>query len=177
MRFAKWLLSEIQRHSFLPLNINGVLADVIDFRFEDWRKGVNPAKSKDLVRPMDGREFFVGSFVAPLDNGKWLTVSEVSEEGPEGSRPMTYRQFKAFRAQGLGTAAWAKNRVDVEILDQAPEGHRHLTNPDWFRYAALYLQNRLVKEPEWPRDDHEVLSPERQTLPVRQEPDILQLRR
>lgn len=137
MKFKQWIkLDEIQHVSLPePMEINGVTADSIDFRFEDWSKGYNRPNANSLL--VNGKNFFVGSFSAPLKNG-WLNVNR------ESSGPMT---------QGnLGLAV--KLQPDTQISINAK--YKPLPH-NWFDFAIFYLGNYVVKSPEWPRDKIEML--------------------
>ena len=139
MNFREWLrLDEIQHVSLdEPTNINGVTCDSIDFRFEDWKKGFNPDKNREVLGVMgNGQRFFAGSFSAPTSNG-WLNVNR------GGTQPMTHGNV------GLAIAVQPKTQIDTFAEFQP------LPNT-WFDFAIMYLGNNVVKVPEWPRDAYEM---------------------
>jgi hypothetical protein len=139
MKFKQWIrLDEIQHVSLPePMPINGVVADSIDFRFEDWKKGFNPAKHRDVLAPSaSGQRFFSGSFSAPLHPGEWLNVNR------GGSGQMTHGNL------GLAIAVQPEIQVSAEAEFQPLPGY-------WFNFAIMYLGNYVVKAPEWPRDEYE----------------------
>lgn len=136
MRFREWFLVNEIQHISLPqaTKINGIWADGIDFRFEDWGKGYNPIKERNvLLSNAAGNKFFSGPFSAQI-NGGWLNVSEPAHEiqGNLGLRVMTKPQIK----------------VATKPLHRPLPSH-------WFDFAVLYMGNDVVKMPEWPRDNHE----------------------
>ena len=137
MKFAQWLLNEIQHISFgKVMDINGVKCDAIDFRFEDWGKGLNPDNNHDSLSPIQsGKNFFNTSFSAPIQHG-WLNVNL------NNSQPATHGS--------LGLAVMAKPKA---IIDQVAEFTP--LPQSWFNYAILYSGNHVVKAPEWPRSDFE----------------------
>ena len=147
MQFRKWLLINEIVHKQLPkpMVINGVEVDAIDFRFEDWSKGLNPEKSGDgLIPKFNPSSFIQGDFSAPLKDGSFLnfvTPQQAPQEIPSG---MTFKQFKAAGLK-LGGSPEAQITISPK-----PEAQR-LTNPFWWKFAVAYLNGQLVKEPEWPR--------------------------
>lgn len=139
MKFSEWMrLDEIQHVSLPePMTINGIVADSIDFRFEDWKKGYNPEKHIDVLAPTSsGQRFFSGSFSAPLKTKQWLNVDR-------GGGPMTQGNL------GLAISVQPKTQVGLQAEFQP------LPN-NWFDFAIFYLGNHVVKTPEWPRDEHEM---------------------
>ena len=43
MRFKNWIINEMQHRELpSPIKIGGVMVDAIDFRVEDWKKGLMP---------------------------------------------------------------------------------------------------------------------------------------
>ena len=133
MKFAQWLLSEIQHISFSKvMSINGIRCDAIDFRFEDWGKGLNPNNNHDSLVPIQsGERFFRTSFSAPIQHG-WLNVNlNNSQPQNQGS---------------LGLAVMAKPKATIDAQAEfAP------LPQSWFNFAILYSGNHVVKAPEWPR--------------------------
>ena len=139
MKFREWLrLDEIQ-HVILgkPTSINGVIADSIDFRFEDWQKGLNPEKHDGVVSVVpNGRQFFAGSFSAPIRNG-WINANM------GGGQQMT---------QGnLGVIASIKPKIEISSSAEFTP-----LPPVWYDFAILYYGNDVVKTPEWPRNEYEM---------------------
>lgn len=131
MKFKQFLLNEVQHISLgKPTNIDGVVTDGIDFRFEDWKNGFNQPNRRPFV---SGRDFFDGSFSAPLQNGYWLNVSR---DNPFGF--------------GMSNTAIAVKPVQISRTAQ----FRQLPN-GWFDFAIMYMGNHVVKSPEWPRDKYE----------------------
>lgn len=140
MKFKQWVrLDEIQHVSLdEPTSINGITADSIDFRFEDWKKGYNPAKQRNTLAPtLSGQRFFSGSFSAPLKNRQWLNVNR------GGGGPMTHGNL------GLAISVQPKTQIGLQAEFQP------LPN-NWFDFAVFYLGNHVVKTPEWPRDEYEM---------------------
>lgn len=110
------------------------MADGIDFRFEDWGQGFNPDRQGAFLRvpPTGADQFFSGSFSAPLKDGTFLNVNL-------GGRP-------APSAGGPALALATQKKVSIES--------RAAFKPlpaQWFEFAILYLGNKVVKPPEWPR--------------------------
>lgn len=139
MKFKHWVqLDEIQHVSLKePISINGIIANSIDFRFEDWKKGYNPEKQRDVLAPAtSGQKFFSGSFSAPLKNNQWLNVNR-------GEEPQTRGNL------GLAIAVRSQTQIGVQAE------FRPLPS-NWFDFAVLYFGNHVVKTPEWPRDKHEM---------------------
>jgi hypothetical protein len=138
MKFKQWVrLDEIQHVSLdEPTSINGVVADSIDFRFEDWKKGYNPAKHRNSIMALNGQRFFSGSFSAPLKTKQWLNVDR-------GGGPMTQGNL------GLAISVQPKTQIGLQAEFQP------LPN-NWFDFAIFYLGNHVVKTPEWPRDEYEM---------------------
>lgn len=138
MKFSNWIkLDEIQHVSFSkPMSINGITTDSIDFRFEDWKQGFNPDKHRDVLAPSaSGQRFFTGSFSVPLKSRQWLNVD----------RERTQTQGN------LGVAIALKPQI--QISDAA----EYASLPgQWFDFAVFYMQNNVVKSPEWPRDKSEI---------------------
>ena len=138
MNFREWLrLDEIQ-HIVLPkaMPINGIVADSIDFRFEDWKKGFNPDKQRDTLAPLSsGERFFRGSFSAPVQNG-WLNVNL-------GNQPTTYGN--------VGLAISVKPQIQIATMAEFQQVPKI-----WYDFAIFYYGNDVVKTPEWPRDSYEM---------------------
>lgn len=155
MRFKDWHnLIEIFHHTLeSPQTINGVQCDGIDFRFEDWSKGFNPQKSMavghDEVQMMPNPKQFVltGSYRAPCKEG-WFVVDKRKTKDTGGPSQMG----------GLGLATQAQ--PDIQVIQQInPEIDELPAMPkSWFRFCVLYLGNNVVKEPEWPRGDYEMVN-------------------
>lgn len=128
MRFKKWLYNEIIHRSIPTQQINGITTDGIDWRFEDWKLGTPDGKM--MPKPTN---FIWGSFSAPVDGG-YLNVSQ--EDEPVSS----------------GSIALKTQLSPIEVTKEA----RFETLPyDWFEFAVLYLRNKVVKPPAYPRDDTE----------------------
>jgi len=149
MRFREFnLLIELDHYSLeAPQTLNGVQCDGVDFRFEDWSKGLNPQKSSGSgveVEMMPPPKQFIlgGSYRAPCKEGQFVIDKRNSNSGSPSSG-------------GLGLATQAK--PDIQVIQQiTPEIEELPEMPrSWFRYAILYLGNNVVKEPEWPRGDYE----------------------
>ena len=161
MRFRQFLLSELDHYSLeAPQTINGIQCDGIDFRFEDWSKGLNPQKSMAAGQPSDEvemmpppKQFILGgSYRAPCKEGQFVVdkrnMGRGSGGGPAGApMPMT------------------ATRPDIQVIAQVtPEIEELPEMPkSWFRYAILYMGNDVVKEPEWPRGDYEMVKTQGQT--------------
>lgn len=126
MRFKEWIYNEILHMSIPTQSINGIMADGIDFRFEDWSKG--SAKGRLMPHP---KAFIQGSFSAPIEKG-FLNIDQGGG------------QTSGSSALQVATVPLVSTEAAFELL---PDG--------WFDFAALYLRNRLVKPPAWPRDDFE----------------------
>ena len=126
MRFKEWIYNEIIHMSIPTQRINGTMADGIDFRFEDWSKG-SPS-GKLMPHP---KAYIQGSFSAPVQNG-YLNVDQ-GDSRTSGS-------------SALQVAALPKVSTEAAFR-LLPDG--------WFDFAVLYLRNKVVKAPAWPRDDHE----------------------
>ncbi len=136
MRFKDWLFTEIQHVRFgQPININGVVADSIDFRFEDWKKGYKNPEKESWLPPSGAQNFFMAStFSAPLADKTFLNINL---EVPMGESNL------AVQTQVL-------QRIAISPVAQyaiLPHG--------WFDFAMLLHGNTVVKPPEWPRDPHE----------------------
>lgn len=151
MRFREFqLLSEFDHYSLeSPQMINGVKCNGIDFRFEDWTKGLNPSKSSSSsmeidIMPPPKRFILSGSYRAPCKEG-WLVIDKRSSDSNKQS------------IGGLGLATQAV--PDIQVIQQInPEVEELLEMPkSWFRYAVLYMGNNVVKEPEWPRGEYEMI--------------------
>ena len=129
MNFREFIeLNEFLHLSFpQPMNINGIYADSIDFRFEDWGRGYHPDKHRNLYpNIVNPQKFIHSSFSAPLANNKWLNAN-IGEHG-KGN---------------LGVAT----KIDVSSSPR----HQNRLPVCWFDFAAMYFGNHLVKVPEWPR--------------------------
>lgn len=139
MKFKQWVrLDEIQHVSLEePTSINGIVADSIDFRFEDWKKGYNPEKHRGVLAVANGQRFFSGSFSAPLKGRHWLNVNRGDGE------PQTHGNL------GLAIAVRPQTQIGVQAEFQP------LPN-NWFDFAIFYLGNHVVKTPEWPRGSYEM---------------------
>jgi hypothetical protein len=120
-----------------PMRINNMVVDGIDFRFEDWRRGLNPQKERPTLVPLSGGEkFFMGNFSAPLPDGSWLNAG-IGHPRITGN-------------VGLKLAVEPHAQISMEPL------FRPL--PDyWYDFAIFYHGNDVVKPPEWPRSEHEGL--------------------
>lgn len=139
MKFKRWIqFDEIQHVSLKePVSINGIVADSIDFRFEDWTKGYNPEKNRNALSPIvSGQKFFSGSFSAPLKTKQWLNVDREGVSQTRGN---------------LGLAIAVKPQTKIGVQAE----FRPLPN-NWFDFAIFYLGNHVVKAPEWPRDKYEI---------------------
>jgi len=129
MRFKEWIYNEILHMSIPIQKINGVLADGIDFRFEDWSKGYNPETKMGKMMPHP-RKYIQGSFSAPIQRG-FLNIDQ--------------------EARSSGTSALQLATIPIISTEAAFE-----PLPDgWFDFAILYLKNTVKKSPAWPRDDFE----------------------
>lgn len=138
MKFKQWIrLDEIQHVSLdEPTSINGITTDSIDFRFEDWKKGYNPDKHRNMITALNGQRFFSGSFSAPLKTRQWLNVDR-------GSGPATQGNL------GLAIGVQPKTQIGLQAEFQPLPSN-------WFDFAIFYLGNHVVKTPEWPRDSYEM---------------------
>lgn len=152
MRFKQWHdLSEIFHHTLeSPQTINGIQCNGIDFRFEDWKKGFNPQKSlsgNDVQMMPNPKSFVLSkSYRAPCKEG-WFVVDNRKTQEP--SSPTM---------GGLGLATQAQ--ADIQVIQQInPEIEELPAMPkSWFRFCILYMGNNVVKEPEWPRSNHEMVN-------------------
>jgi len=138
MKFRDWiLLNEIQHFSFPTTLVNGITTDGIDFRFEDWGKGYNPAKHDVIKMAPKGNPYFSGPFSVPLSNGTFLNVSFVEEPYTSrfGGGVLSMRQI---------------NKINVE-----PQATERILPRQWYDFAIFYLRGKVVKPPEWPRSDSE----------------------
>ena len=138
MRFQEWLLSEISWHNFpQPVSINDVLADGIDFHFEDWKKGANPQKTSALIPAVSPQPFIGNSFSAQLWDGGYINVN--GERVPDVG--LSHQQWVAIRK--------FQSMPGIEISDEQKYQKLPMF---WFDFAALYLNGKKVKEQMWPRD-------------------------
>ena len=136
MRFSNWLLSEMSWHEFPQTDINGIVADKIDFRFEDWKRGGR--KDPSSFPPTHWE-----SFSAPLNNGQWLNITRPSFKD---DADLTYDQWKELRNRRTSVVPSAETFVSTK------PSHNPIRQ-DWFDFAVLYMQNKQVKNPLWPRDN------------------------
>jgi hypothetical protein len=120
------------------MEIKGIRVNAIDFRFEDWKRGYNPEKGRNVLMPkIGGQQFFVGNFSTPIDDSTWLNHGYV--------QPSTVGNLS------LKMAAQPAPKITPEPLFQP-------LPPIWFDFAIFYDGNRVTKSPEWPRDEYESLS-------------------
>lgn len=156
MRFREWLrLDELQHISLpAPLSINGVKVNMIDMRFEDWSKGLNPEKGGGSLMKFSPAQYIKSpAFSGKLDDGSYLNVIAPSSASVSGS--------------GAMPLAEPKLQPSIDDEPKAPM----LSNPLWWRYVIGYMNYNVVKEPEWPRDDSEVIS-KRIKKPVATRPQL-----
>jgi hypothetical protein len=148
MRFKEWLLNEFQHVELpSPMDINGVMTDNIDFRFEDWGKGANPDRGESLIPVMNGGSWthIDKSFSAPLDDGSYLNV--VNKVGQASD--ISFDQWKTMRS--AGTLPEPSDEPAQSVTIDAEPQTDVLNNPHWFRYAICTLGGETVKQPEWDR--------------------------
>lgn len=139
-----------------PVAINDILADAVDFRFEDWQKGANPQKTSALYPKMNPTPFILGgSFSAPLWDGGYININNEVIPDVDLSRD----QWNALRKY--------QQQPDVDVSEE-PKYQR--LPPHWFEFAALYLNGREVKEPEWPREGESAFRMAFQQTPTQVEP-------
>ena len=117
--------------------VNDVLADAVDFHFEDWKKGANPKKGTKLIPAIPSASFINDSFSAPLWDGGYLNVNK--ERIPD---------------VGLTRNQWAATRKFQTLpkVDLSAQARYQRLPAFWFDFASLYLNGKKVKEQEWPRD-------------------------
>lgn len=144
MKFKDWIrLDEIQ-HILLPnyVDVNGITTDGLDFRFEDWNKGYNPKKQKNAKMMPSGNKFFDASmFSVPLNDGKFININHNA----------SFSDNEIIGNLALKTKKRTVINVENEALyDKLPY--------QWFDFAIMYLKHKVVKSPEWPRGDHELVT-------------------
>lgn len=136
MRFKDWcLFTEFDHVTFeAAQKLNGIQCDGIDMRFEDWQK-----EGKSATK------FINNSFRGRCKEG-WFVVN--------------YHQNNMPRVSGsLGLAL--KSRPDIQVTQELnPESENVPELPEhWFHFAIMYLGNKVVKEPAYPRGDYERIKP------------------
>lgn len=151
MKFKDWFVSEMCWHSFRGRRvINGVECNEIDFRFEDWERGANPSKHDVRWTMPNSERLKAGeSFSARLRDGLWLNITKPMKlDDPD----LSFDQWKVMKVTGTAVPLGAPP-ANIRIMDE--QLHKPLP-PQWFNFAALYLNGKLVKEPEWPRPEDEI---------------------
>lgn len=145
MRFKEWILLNEMPHLAMPedSSINGITGDWIDMRFEDWGRGLNPQKSGNIMS-MKLKPPRSGNFKAKTKEGWLVYGAETPYSGPS-----------SFGGVALKTDVQPVLHVTQQLSPQEQEYEE--LNPYWFRFVLITNGNKIVKEPEWPRDKSELV--------------------